>query len=73
MRTEAELRRLLAAADFYLTCIILAQAATEDSIIEGVHSALVSPITPKKRHLFGPGTEQWSEAVRRYCRPFHDA
>jgi SAM-dependent methyltransferase len=38
VRTEAELHRLLAAAGFQLTRIIPPQAATEDSIIEGVRS-----------------------------------
>jgi SAM-dependent methyltransferase len=38
VRTEAELHRLFAAAGFLLTHIIPTQAATEDSIIEGVRS-----------------------------------
>jgi SAM-dependent methyltransferase len=38
VRTEAELHRLFAAAGFQLTRIIPTQAATEDSIIEGVRS-----------------------------------
>jgi SAM-dependent methyltransferase len=38
VRTEAESHRLLAAAGFQLTRIIPTQAATEDSIIEGVRS-----------------------------------
>jgi len=41
VRTEAEFGRRLAAADFYVTRILLAQAATEHSIIKGVQSALV--------------------------------
>jgi hypothetical protein len=38
VRTEAESHRLFAAAGFQLTRIIPTQAATEDSIIEGVRS-----------------------------------
>jgi hypothetical protein len=38
VRTEAELHRLFAAASFQLTHIIPTDAATEDSIIEGVRS-----------------------------------
>jgi SAM-dependent methyltransferase len=38
VRTEAELHRLFAAAGVQLTCIIPTDAATEDSIIEGVRS-----------------------------------
>jgi SAM-dependent methyltransferase len=38
VRTEAELHRLFTAAGFQLTRIIPTQAATEDSIIEGVRS-----------------------------------
>ena len=38
VRTEAESHRLLASAGFQLTRIIPTQAATEDSIIEGVRS-----------------------------------
>jgi hypothetical protein len=38
VRTEGELHRLFTAAGFQLTRIIPTQAATEDSIIEGVRS-----------------------------------
>jgi hypothetical protein len=41
VRTEAELHRLFAAAGFQLTRIIPTDAATEDTIIEGVRSELV--------------------------------
>jgi SAM-dependent methyltransferase len=41
VRTEAELHRLFAAAGFQLTRILPTDAATEDSIIEGVRSTSV--------------------------------
>jgi hypothetical protein len=41
VRTEAELQRLFAAAGLQLTRILPTDAATEDSIIEGVRSTSV--------------------------------